>query len=218
MQEAVDAAATPAAKAAAQAEYDKQAALLQKRNKAYNEFCEQNGLTKRNDRISIALWDRKQAARARGAVRIKAKISAKKPKDYGVFKTWNITKADSVRPKSIIKNLRKTDIGNKIMEYLAEEGVPVYLCYGMDNPGGFAGVYDPIDDIIYVYGDVTRSTMETAKTVIHEARHRQLGCTHSLDEEFECFKAEMLHEKGSLTKEDEESIIKHILKHYPDLR
>lgn len=49
--------------------YQKKAALLQKQNKAYNEFCEQNGLKKLSDRISIARWDRSQAAFARAAAK-----------------------------------------------------------------------------------------------------------------------------------------------------
>lgn len=47
--------------------YQKKAALLQRQNEAYNVFCENTGMKKLNDRISIAKWDRKQAAAARGA-------------------------------------------------------------------------------------------------------------------------------------------------------
>lgn len=55
-----------------QAAYQKKAALLTKQNKAYNEFCEENDLKRLSDRLSIAKWDRKQAAKARGAARKKA--------------------------------------------------------------------------------------------------------------------------------------------------
>lgn len=50
-------------------DYQKKAALLQKQNKAYNDFCEENNLKKLSDRIAIAKWDREQAAKARGAAR-----------------------------------------------------------------------------------------------------------------------------------------------------
>lgn len=49
--------------------YQKKAALLQRQNKVYNEFCEQNGLKKLSERISIARWDRSQAAFARAAAK-----------------------------------------------------------------------------------------------------------------------------------------------------
>ena len=49
--------------------YQKQAALLQKRNQKYNEFCEENDLKKLSERIAVARWDRAQAAAARGAAK-----------------------------------------------------------------------------------------------------------------------------------------------------
>lgn len=50
-------------------DYQRKAALLQKQNKAYNDFCESTGQKKRSDRIQIAKWDRKQAAQARAAAK-----------------------------------------------------------------------------------------------------------------------------------------------------
>ena len=50
-------------------EYQRKAALMQKQNKAYNDFCESTGQKKRDDRIRIAKWDRKQAAKARAAAK-----------------------------------------------------------------------------------------------------------------------------------------------------
>ena len=54
LKEAADKAGTPEGKELAEAEYQKQAALLQKRNAAYNKFCEDNNLKKLNERITIA--------------------------------------------------------------------------------------------------------------------------------------------------------------------
>lgn len=48
-------------------EYQRKSALLSNQNAAYNDYCERNNLKRRSDRISIAQWDRKQAAQARGA-------------------------------------------------------------------------------------------------------------------------------------------------------
>lgn len=49
--------------------YQRQSALLQKQNEAYNQFCEENGLKKRADRINIAKWNRSEAAKARAAAK-----------------------------------------------------------------------------------------------------------------------------------------------------
>lgn len=85
LKEAVDKAGTPESKALLEAEYQKKAALLQKRNKAYNDFCEQNDLKKLNERITIAKWDRKQAAQARAAARQREKELAN-PRKSGKMK------------------------------------------------------------------------------------------------------------------------------------
>lgn len=59
------------------ANYERTAALLQRQNDAYNQFCEENNLKKRSDRIHIAKWDRKQAAQARAAAKQYAKDHSK---------------------------------------------------------------------------------------------------------------------------------------------
>ena len=69
LKQGVDSAKTDASKALLQKDYEKAAAKLQKRNEAYNQFCEDNNLKKLNERITIAKWDRSQAAKARAAAK-----------------------------------------------------------------------------------------------------------------------------------------------------
>lgn len=59
----------PAKKEACEKKYQQKAALLQEQNKAYNQFCEETGQKKRHDRIAIAKWNRKEAAKARAAAK-----------------------------------------------------------------------------------------------------------------------------------------------------
>lgn len=66
---AVDMEDDPERKAQLEEKYQKKAALLQKQNKAYTDFCKDNNLKKQSERISIAKWDRKQAAQARAAAK-----------------------------------------------------------------------------------------------------------------------------------------------------
>ena len=64
-----DAAADLDVKKALDLDYQKSAAKLQAQDKEYKEFCKNNGLKTRAERISIAKWDREQAAAARGAAK-----------------------------------------------------------------------------------------------------------------------------------------------------
>lgn len=50
-------------------QYQKKSTLLEKQNKAYNDYCASNNLRTRSDRIKIAKWDRKQASAASGAAK-----------------------------------------------------------------------------------------------------------------------------------------------------
>ena len=145
-------------------------------------------------------------------------VYRKKNLDEGVFATFNTTKADSVRPKSIINEMNRSETGKNLLEYIEKEQVPVRLCYGIDNPTGASGQYDPFDDVILIYCDVTKTTKETALTVIHEAMHRKLGSKGTFAEEVECFKAEVMHQKGQLTKTDIDDIMEFVKKHYPELQ
>ncbi len=69
MQTAVEACQDPQAKSELQMQLDKKSFLLQRQNKAYNDFCKENELRPLADRLSIARWGREQAAKARGAAR-----------------------------------------------------------------------------------------------------------------------------------------------------
>ena len=157
-------------------------------------------------------WEKKAAAEAG-----KRGTDKKKPLNQGIFSTYNLTKADSVRPKSVINEMNKSELGRSLMEYLEKNNVPVRMCYGIDNPGGCLGTYDPFDDVITIFCDVTKTTKETANTLIHEAMHRKLGSKGTLDEEVECFKSELIHQKGRLTKSDIDTIVEHVKKYYPEL-
>jgi len=69
LREAIDAAQDTEVKATLQDEYSKAALKLQRYNKAYNDFCEDNNLHKLNDRITVAKWNRSEAAKATAAAR-----------------------------------------------------------------------------------------------------------------------------------------------------
>lgn len=69
LREAIDNTEDEVVKATLQDEYSKAALKLQHYNKAYNDFCERNNLKKLSDRISVAKWNRSEAAKATAAAR-----------------------------------------------------------------------------------------------------------------------------------------------------
>ncbi len=69
MQEAVDKCKDESVKFEMQLDLDRKSYLLQRQNKAYNEFCKTNDLRTQQERLQIARWNREQAAKARGTAR-----------------------------------------------------------------------------------------------------------------------------------------------------
>lgn len=69
LREAIDTAEDVEVKATLQDEYSKAALKLQQYNTAYNLFCENNNLKKLSDRITVAKWNRSEAAKATAAAR-----------------------------------------------------------------------------------------------------------------------------------------------------
>lgn len=90
---AMEAEKDPDRKAEYEAEYQRKAALLQRQNAAYNQFCDDNGMKKQHERIHIAKWDRSQAAKARAAAK---KYAVNHPDSV-------VPKEYKPKPKKIVK-------------------------------------------------------------------------------------------------------------------
>lgn len=99
-------------------EYQRRALRLQQQNAAYNEYCKDNGLKKQSDRISIAQWDRQQAAQATAAAR-------EREKNLSFIREDAKMKAESGLPKKIEK------LPNEELRHTVN--VDIFP----DKPGGF---------------------------------------------------------------------------------
>lgn len=105
LQTARDSALDDTTRAELDLEYQRKSAVLQKQNKAYNDYCEQNGLKKLRDRIDVARWDRKQAAAARGAAK-KYQNELEKRAKYDKM-TAEIREVGNIPKKAVISIPRK---------------------------------------------------------------------------------------------------------------
>lgn len=211
---ALDGENDPVKKAALEKKYQQKAALLQMQNKAYNDFCKETGQKKRSDRIAIAKWDRKQAAQARAAAKqwreYQSSRKYREKSDLNGFYTMdNRPKGmDIIKPKNVINEMKKSGIGTELYNFMRENEIDVNLWYGVDVPKGRTGIFE--DGIIHVYVENTKTVLDTALTVIHEATHAKINKPNSKNQELECFKNEKLHQGIELTDSVIQSIIKEI--------
>lgn len=132
-----------------------------------------------------------------------------------ITEVLNFSGAEEIKIEDVEKDLSTSSMGNKVLNYLKRENVAIQLLYGVDNPQKDFGIYDPFDDTIYIYCDMTKNLVETTNTLIHETRHRMFGGRNSQRQEFECFKSELLHRKqGKLTQKDLDGIMKMVKRVY----
>nr|DAG84480.1 MAG TPA: minor capsid protein [Caudoviricetes sp.] len=111
---ALDNAQTPETAATLAEAYSKKAAQLEKQNAAYKKFCAENDLKELQDRISIARWDRKQAASARGAAR---KYNSKLEKQEQYDKMVSEIKEAGYIPKNATVNIPPRKIDTKSLSF-----------------------------------------------------------------------------------------------------
>lgn len=83
--------------------YEKKAVLLQKQNRAYNDFCAENGLKRQQDRLHIAGWNKSQASAASAAARKKSKQSGGKI-ERGSLKWQQKRNADAQKHYEVVRN------------------------------------------------------------------------------------------------------------------
>lgn len=130
LKESIDNAQSLESKALLEAEYQKQSALLQKRNKEYNDFCKDNDLKKLNERLTIAKWDRQQAAQARAAAK-RTEKSVAKSENGGTINKKAIGKKVSQRGE-VVNPMSRGDY-SRIKESLEVKGIHVVAATGGDD-------------------------------------------------------------------------------------
>lgn len=148
--------------------YQRKSALLQKQNEAYNQFCEENDLKKRANRINIARWDRKQAAQARVAAN---KLQKEVAKSENRVKMGERGLAMSLRrPKSHI--LTDSEIQSVIDDAKSININPDVLRFNRGNQTGFLesrGCINIRGDILPDPDGLTaRDTMTQRAVLAHE--------------------------------------------------
>ena len=142
------------------------------------------------------------------------------PDNEGMFENNPLQRADGkqtdiIKPRNIMKEMNRSEAGKNALNYINENKVPVYLFYNVDVPKTRMGEYDPVSKCIYIYVSNTKSTKETALTVIHEAAHSRLGGEKTRRAEVLCQLEEIKHLKRSntLTVSEIKDTIKAVNRH-----
>ena len=130
----------------------------------------------------------------------------------GVFSTYD-ERAESdghdiIKPRNVMNEMKKSKIGSETLQYLEENNIRVVMHYGANVPKGRMGLYETGE--IYVYADNTKTILETALTVIHEATHARINKPNTKNQELECCKNEYRHRGIALTENVIRDIVAYI--------
>lgn len=187
LREAIDCAEDATLKKELSEDYEKASARLSMHNAEYNHFCENNGLKRYDDRLSIAKWNRSEAMKAVHAAKYyNATEALKKMRESGIIRTTGKYTKDFVIPQNLNfesahliermkeRNLSKEyiyDIINNPNVVLSTRRGKQYVFY---SEKGFAAVN--VDGRIQTAGHLDvggNSVLEVAKKYgIYRKRHK----------------------------------------------
>ena len=136
----------------------------------------------------------------------------------GIFQTLDGRSKgrDVIKPRNIMKEMKKSSIGMEMLEYLQENDIQIKVWYGVDVDEGLDGLFE--DGEINIYADNTKTVRETAITVIHEATHAKINKPNTKSQELQCYVNEYRHQNIELTEKVLQDIINHINDKYPNLK
>lgn len=141
-------------------------------------------------------------------------------KDIDIFNDYGAPENADFTGKDIIENLKKSSIGNEILEYAPSMDKRIVLNYSI-APLDYAKrkIYGDEDGgLITVYMRNCEDAERAARTIIHECTHKRYGIGQSQWAECVCFAQELKHKykRDSLTIAEKRRIIKAVKDGYPE--
>ena len=196
---------------------------LKKQEMRLKDFCKQTGLYYDSSRVQVFSAETERGIRNWGRSTAQKAVAANKravsndARFSDCVTNWAPLKGDIITTKSICKELNKSDVGKKAMEYVASHSTTVDVYYSKEmTPEGTRGM--AIGNHIHIYALNTRTIRKTAETIIHEVTHIERKIGGNQWAECVCFCQELKHTKNSLTIGDLRDIIKRVKKLYPEYK
>lgn len=183
----------------------------------YQGFSKRMGLPEQMERVYMDGLGRVAPGRIRGS-----RVSNIKKKTAAEIFNVEITKEmDTVLAANIYKNLNKSDVGKKVLEFIKKNHTSVDIYYNKNTvlEMRMEALYGQcIGNHIYINGLSTQSVRKIAETIVHEVTHMRLDIGGDQHAEAVCDYFAALHSKGTLTEKDVRDIIKSVKERYPNFK
>lgn len=146
---------------------------------------------------------------------------AMEDKAKSLFDVQPLEKGDTVKEISIYKDLRNTEIGQHVLEYIDKNNVSVDIFYDKDTIKEYhmENVYGTcMGKHIYINARSCNTKKKMVETIIHEETHIEYNIEADMHAECVCDYYALKHRKGELTGDDIRSIIKSVKERYPEYK
>lgn len=196
--------------------------MLRAKTTEYKRFSNKAGLKVRDNRLRVEKGStdiNKTKSYARELKRNESRAMEGKAKS--LFDVQPLEKGDTVKEVSIYKDLKNSEVGRHVLEYIDNNSVSVEILYNkesieayhLENTYGIC-----MGKHIYINARTCNTKKKMVETIIHESTHLEYDIGEDLHAECVCDYYALKHRKGDLTSEDIRGIIISIKERYPDYK
>lgn len=140
-------------------------------------------------------------------------------KANSLFDVQPLEKGDTVKPVSIYKDLKTSEVGQHVLDYIDKNNVSVDIFYNKDTIAEYGMEKDyglNMGKHIFINARVCNTKRKMVETIIHETTHIEYNIGGDMHAECVCDYYALKHRKEKLTGEDIKGIIKSVKERYSD--
>lgn len=195
-------------------------AKLKKQNREYYTFSKQVGIRPKDNRLRVEVGTsdlKKTQSHIKLVKRNESRAMEEKAKT--LFDVQPLEKGDTVKSVSLYKDLKNSDVGMHVLEYIDKNNVTVDVIYNKENIEQLGMQKDygvSIGKHIFINAKLCNTKKKMVETIIHEATHIEYDIGEDKHAECVCDYYALKHRKGKLTGVDIKNIIKSVNERYPD--
>lgn len=195
---------------------------LRKQTADYKQFSTAAGVKVKNNRLRVESGssDISKTRIAKSELR-KNESRAMIKKANSLFDVQPLEKGDTVKPVSIYKDLKTSEVGQHVLNYIENNSTSVEVFYDKETINAY-GMRDDygmcMGNHIYINARTCNTKKKIVETIIHEETHIEYDIGGDRHAECVCDYYALVHRKGKLTSDDIRSIIKSVDSRYSDMQ
>ena len=195
---------------------------LRKQTADYKQFSAAAGVKVKNNRLRVESGssDISKTRIAKSELR-KNESRAMINKANSLFDVQPLEKGDTVKPVSIYKDLKTSEVGQRVLNYIENNNISVDVFYDKETINAY-GMRDDyglnIGNHIYINARTCNTKKKMVETIIHEETHIEYDIGGDRHAESVCDYYALVHRKGQLTGDDIRSIIESVDSRYSDMQ